>query len=492
MIWKIAKKEFLLNLMTFKFAVGTIVCVVLTAVFMPILAKDYQQRLNIYNDNVTRNEAELRKVKVYKNITPTLFRAPVLLSVFSEGLEKRIDDSAKIEFDTIPRIRAAAIRGNPYQGIFPIFDASLIFKIVIGALALLVAYDAVSGEKERGTLKLILSGTTRRFQVLLGKLLAGLMILVIPVTVVFMLGVIILLSFPTVDFSGSEWVRIGLMYLTSLVFTSSMYNLGLLFSCLTKKSAVSLMLGLFLWIVLVVVVPNGSGYFATQLRPLPPAEETEGQIAVLRKDYESEFNRSLPAMPDVIEDDTWDAFGHYYPRRLNKSGLEYFNERYRLQHTLAVKHTEKLWEVEQRYLDDLAAQKNLAATLARVSPISLYESVMSNLAGTDIADFRLFTAHVKNHRNTIIEYVRSKTGDFSAPSLFTTCTKERAEQYEKGAKPDTAEDPPLDLEDFPRFIQKADIVVDLRDAIPDMGLLFFNSVLFFVLSFAAFIKYDVR
>jgi len=27
MIWKIAKKEFLLDLMTFKFAVGTIVCV---------------------------------------------------------------------------------------------------------------------------------------------------------------------------------------------------------------------------------------------------------------------------------------------------------------------------------------------------------------------------------------------------------------------------------------------------------------------------------
>jgi hypothetical protein len=40
MIWKIAKKEleFPSNLMTFKFAVGTIVCVVLTAVFAPILA----------------------------------------------------------------------------------------------------------------------------------------------------------------------------------------------------------------------------------------------------------------------------------------------------------------------------------------------------------------------------------------------------------------------------------------------------------------------
>ena len=65
MIWRIARKEFLLNLMTFKFAVGTIICVVLTSVFMPILAKEYQQRLKTYNDNVAADEAELRKVIVY-------------------------------------------------------------------------------------------------------------------------------------------------------------------------------------------------------------------------------------------------------------------------------------------------------------------------------------------------------------------------------------------------------------------------------------------
>ena len=86
MIWKIAKKEFLLNLMTFKFAVGTILCVVLMSVFMPVLVNDYQQRLKDYNENVSANEAELRKVKVYKNITPTIFRPPAVLSVFSEGI----------------------------------------------------------------------------------------------------------------------------------------------------------------------------------------------------------------------------------------------------------------------------------------------------------------------------------------------------------------------------------------------------------------------
>ncbi len=49
MIWKIAKKEFQLNLMIFKFAVGTIFCIVLMAVFVPILVKDYEQRFQKYN-----------------------------------------------------------------------------------------------------------------------------------------------------------------------------------------------------------------------------------------------------------------------------------------------------------------------------------------------------------------------------------------------------------------------------------------------------------
>jgi len=245
MIWKIAKKEFLLNLMTFKFALGTIVCVVLTAVFVPILTKDYQQRLRNYNGNVARNKDELRKVKVYKNITPTIYRPPAVLSVFSEGLERRLGSSARIELDNVPEISAAASQGNPYLSIFSVFDVSLVFKIVISVLVLLVAYDAVSGEREQGTLRLMLSGTAARYQVLLGKLLAGLMVLVVPVMITFILGLVILLSFPMVDLTASDWIRIGLMFLASLVFISTMYNLGLLFSCLARRSAISLMLGLF-------------------------------------------------------------------------------------------------------------------------------------------------------------------------------------------------------------------------------------------------------
>jgi len=45
MIWKIVEKEFLLNLMTFKFSLGTLLCLVLAAVFVLVPADDYHQRL---------------------------------------------------------------------------------------------------------------------------------------------------------------------------------------------------------------------------------------------------------------------------------------------------------------------------------------------------------------------------------------------------------------------------------------------------------------
>jgi len=520
MIWKIAKKEFLLNLMTFKFTVATIVSIVLTVIFVPILAKDYQQRLKTYHDNITGNEAKIQKVKVYKNITPTMYRPPSVLSVFSGGLEKQLADSATVELDKVPEISAAAAQGNPYQVVFPVFDASLIFKIVIGVLALLVAYDAISGERERGTLKLMLAGATRRYEVLLAKLIAGLMVLVVPVTIVFAIGLIILLSFPLVDLTGSDWLRIGLMYLASLIFVSVMYNMGLLFSCLTRRSAISLVLGLFLWIIFAVVIPNGSVYLAAEARPLESQEKIAGQIAALKQEYENEFYSSRPNQPSISQSDGGGegGFGHGYNRLVNKAGMDYFRQCNRLEYPLKIKYADKYWEVERRYLNSLREQKNLANSLSRISPISLYEGVFSALAGTDMAAFQRFMDGVRMYRIEILQYVRSKTADFSSSSFFSTCTEQQMAEYEKFLGQIVAQvkqaqnqaeivrlqqatmewfktlaDPPnLDLRDCPRFASAPGTLGCLRRAIPDLALLIFGNALFFTVAFAAFVRYDVR
>ena len=67
MIWNIAKKELILNLVSFKFVVAIIICVLLTVILMPVLISDYERRLQEYHQNKADTEATLRKAGVYRN-----------------------------------------------------------------------------------------------------------------------------------------------------------------------------------------------------------------------------------------------------------------------------------------------------------------------------------------------------------------------------------------------------------------------------------------
>ena len=517
MIWKIAKKEFLLNLMTFKFAVGTIVCVILTAVFVPVLVNDYQQRLKDYDENVAANEAELRKVKIYKNITPTLYRPPNQLSVFSAGVDKQMSNSAKIKLGNVPDIKIGFTDANPLLSIFPVLDVSLIFKIVISILAMLMAYDVISGDREQGTLKLILSGTVARYQVLAGKFMAGLMSLVVPLTIAFIVGLLILEFSPMVDLSRSDWVRIGLMYLASLIFISAMYNLGLLISCLTKRSTISLMFGLFFWVVFVILIPNGSVYLASQLRPIESPEKFDAEVKTLVEKREGEISELKKTLKGGgSQSKALGAFGQMYVLICNKGFMERRQKELAFTEPLQIKYADKVFKVHQRYLNNLMQQKYLADGIARISPVILYENLMSALSGADLGSFEYFTDTVKAYRNQVIEYIRSKTENFSSPSYFTTSKEEdwnelakmylpcmqaqtegermkAMETFKKWYDQKAEETPSIGLVDFPKFTyQREGVVKGLQRVFLDSPLLIFANVLFFALSSVAFLRYDVR
>jgi hypothetical protein len=125
-IWTIAKKEFLLNLMTFKFTVGTILCVVLMSVFTPVLVDDYQQRLKDYNANVSATRVELQKAKVYHTIFVGchhyIYRPPAILSVFIKDIEHNVGDSVRIGVYDVPELSAGSKEANQYISILPTLD----------------------------------------------------------------------------------------------------------------------------------------------------------------------------------------------------------------------------------------------------------------------------------------------------------------------------------------------------------------------------------
>lgn len=145
---------------------------------------------------------------------------------------------------------------------------------LVPLLALLMSFDAVAGEVERGTLPLLLTYPVSRAGVLLGKLLAHVLILGIAVTLGY--GAAALAAAQT-----DPRALAGLPALIRLVWTSVLLGatflcLGYALSSLSRRPSGAAALAIGLWLLAVVlydlgllalVVSDGGGAFTTQVLP---------------------------------------------------------------------------------------------------------------------------------------------------------------------------------------------------------------------------------
>ncbi len=127
---------------------------------------------------------------------------------------------------------------------------------LVPLIALLIAFDSVSGEIERGTLPLHLSYPVARGELLAGKFLAQLAVIAVAVT--FGYGVAAL----AVLWSAGAQALEGLPAFVRLIWTSILLgavflSLGHLLSCLARRSSGAAGLAIGLWLALVVLYDLG-------------------------------------------------------------------------------------------------------------------------------------------------------------------------------------------------------------------------------------------
>lgn len=146
---------------------------------------------------------------------------------------------------------------------------------LVPLVALLMSFDAIAGEVERGTLALLLTYPIRRGEVLLGKLLAHLGIVALAVTLGY--GTAAVAAF-AVDVRALEGLA-GLWRLTwsSVLLGASFLLLGYALSALARRPSGAAGLAVGLWLVMIVlydlgllaaIVADDGGAFTTRVFPL--------------------------------------------------------------------------------------------------------------------------------------------------------------------------------------------------------------------------------
>jgi len=283
-----------------------------------------------------------------------------------------------------------------------------------------------------------------------------------------------------------------------------MYNAGLLFSCLTRSSALALVLGLFFWVLAIVVVPNSSVYLARRIRPVPAAEARNEKIASLKEELSHEWDEGQSKLPKGgaanAAEGPFGGRGHWYIVVCDLAEAEYWKEGgASFEVSLNDKFGRKLWQVEHDNVEGLVRQTLLARNIGRISPTCLYDNAMNALAGTDLSDFQAWAAAARTYRETILAYIRNKTDNLRALSYITQSTEaERIAWAKEGKSREEATQAaskhtlPLNLEDLPWFAYSTGVTQGLHRAATDLILLFVFNIVFYSLSFAAFQKYDVR
>ncbi|MEW6749762.1 MAG: ABC transporter permease subunit [Candidatus Latescibacterota bacterium] len=115
----------------------------------------------------------------------------------TEGGLNWLKDSARISPATgrMPLVRTSARVTNAWMERFDILDWTFIVRVVLSFMAIAMAYNAVSGEVESGTLRLVLTNPLSRARFAVAKLASHLLVLAAAVVVGTLVSLVILSTY---------------------------------------------------------------------------------------------------------------------------------------------------------------------------------------------------------------------------------------------------------------------------------------------------------
>ncbi len=513
MILTIAAKEFLTSLLTWRFGLAVPASVVLMSVSAVVLRADYARRLDAHEAELARIRANLEDIWIYATLEETVSRPPSPLSVFSEGLEKRMGTILRFSHAKVPTMLTWKKETNPLVAAFPPFDLATVAGLLFSLMALFFAFDAVSGEHEGNTLKLMTANRVARWQILVGKWLGGGACSLLPAAVGFLVATLILAGSPQVSLSGAQWLRVGLIFAAVVLYTSAFYLVGLAVSARARQSGTALVACIAVWAGGTIVAPTSTAYLVGEVVPLPPERELRAEWEEIRRQFSREFSNGF------------DEVMHAYGRQLGKDYsllgtaqqyqsmslgmaigvIELFKEAvpavtgfYGRFEPRRIAAGRDIAEVEDRLVHARARQAELTGKVSRLFVAPAFRSAVSALAGTDLRSFEGFIAHARRHRAHLADWMREQ-GLFTSVLFFSPVPEdqlhsreETLRRSEERGRRDGGVGNGVDTSRVPRFPDyRPSVATFLGGAGPDFAALLAANGLAFFLGLRWFVRRQI-
>lgn len=388
-MWReIAGKEIRGNLLNGRMAAVLVVAGGLFVALGILGARNYNHQRDDYEARVAAHREELSAYTTLHHLDSLgiyVDRPPAPLSSMVRGAEGSYGNILRLVRLTYPQYSGGS-SDSPLMTAFEPVDFLFVIKIVLSLCALLLTFDAVSGERENGTLALVLAGLVSRFDLLAGKLLGAFVSLVLPSTIAFAAGVAIVALQLQDGLTPSAWLRIAAVWGVAVVYLTIFLCIGLLASSAARASLVSLTIALLAWLTLVIVLPRVLVATAGHVASPPDIGQVEAEIETIRQVARLSTLRKL----------------HYL---VESTGQQLAVDTiYLVNRGEAHANMTRVHELREAYERRRGTHDRVVRGLMTIGPAGALSGGAMMLAGTEVANYARYLDHFKQYREGILRH----------------------------------------------------------------------------------------
>ncbi len=481
-MWKIiAEKELRDHLQSTRFLVAASVTTILIVASVWLGITQYKQRAAQYEQAVQMMYDLVSQQSNWMMVSASAWRKPDAMEIFSNGINSDIGRYSSVTPYTDVRLVRSEFSDDPMLAAFQLLDPEFVVLIVLSLIAILFTYNAVNGEKESGTLKLVFANKLSRADYILGKLIGSWLAVLAPVLISFLIGALLVILFG-VDFDASHWGRFGFFVLASILYATCFMLIGVFVSALTHRSSVSFLILLVVWICTVLIIPKAATMLAGQAMPVQTADEVESKLASFSTQARMEYFNGMMERSRSRFKDTKDLSADQRKELMDQWQKENEDKRKAMDQSI----TDFSARIYEDYYNQKSRQEMLAFSLAKVSPASQFQLAAMKLSGTDPGLKKRYEDAMKDYKKQYTNFTSQKGQGGMSIRI----------QSSRGTTSGSASGPPqtkIDVSEMPKF---NDPVYSFGTAVVasllDLGLLAFFNILAFVGAFVAFLKFDMR
>jgi ABC-2 type transport system permease protein len=388
MIKKIARKEFTEIWRDGRFRWSALIVFALLAVSLAIGWKNYStvkrehdaanaESRRTWENQGQRNPHSAAHFGVYA------FKPKMPLSLVDTGLDNFTGTNIWVEAHYQNPSRGRPIEDSTALQRFGELTAAGVLQLLMPLIIIFLTFDLFAGERERGTLRQVLSIGIRPRKIVFGKMLgfsAALLLLLVPAT---MTGVLALSLATTSELLLSSILRFALFCVAYLLYFGVFVGIALTASAIFSNSRTALIVLLGFWIFGCLIVPRFANDLAVRTYPTPSTKDQKEGIDGHNpaSDRTKELEQRILTQYGVSRKE--DLPVNFNGISLN-AGEEHGNQ-------VFDKHWGDLWKT---YYSQETTQRMFGV----VSPFLPVRSVSMGMAGTDLAQNEHFINAAEQYR----------------------------------------------------------------------------------------------